>query len=533
MRTPAFLEPVIDRLKNAAELFERVADRRFGFAERDDRLGLLLVVLLLGHVVVWTVQPTLSHSNLADSVDMAENWVWGKEWQLGYWKHPPFFAWVTAAWFAVLPRADWAYYLLAAVNSAVGLAGVWAATGVVDRDREGGGRRRRLLAVAALALTPIYGFLALKFNANAILLAVWPWAAWAFLKALAAPTARNGAVLGLLLALAMLSKYVSLVVLIGMVFVVLADPRRWSLLRSPATITAAVVGLVLVAPHLVWMVETEFRTLAYAEHQRATSTAQFLNYLIRLPFSMLLFLVPAIALTLVALPREDWRALTGVFSRRSHEEGRSRVLGLAIVPFVATCLLGVWKWAKLSSQWGFPLMYPASWLMVSAPGVEERRIRLDRAALAVGLVWAALIVSAPVVGVVGTLAGVRVHVEPRAELGREVTRLWREAAGGRRLDLVAGTFDLTNDVAFYSPDAPSMLIEYDRLKSPWVTPERIARDGIAVICRVEDAVCAETAVKMLGADPTPRDVTVAKSRLGLRPKPLTVRLFLRLPEKGA
>lgn len=531
-RMPARLVPVAarlgDRLKDGADLFERVADRRFGFAERDDRAGLLLLALLLGHVLVWTLQPVLSHSNLADSVDMVENWVWGKEWQLGYWKHPPFFAWVTAGWFSVFPRADWAYYLLAAVNSAAGLAGVWALTGVADADREGKGLRRRLLAVAALSPTPIYGFLALKFNANAMLLSVWPWAAWAFLRALREPTARNGALLGLLAAVAMLSKYISLVLLIGMVAVALADRRRWSLLRSPAAFAALVVGALAMAPHLVWMVATEFRTLAYAEHQRATSTAQFVSYLLRLPFSMLLFLLPTIALALVALPREDWRAYRGVF-RRGGEAARGRMLGLAVVPFVATCLLGVWKWAKLSSQWGFPLMYPASWLLVSAPGVEERRLRLDRAALLLVLAWGAIVVTAPVVGVGGVLAGAKVHVEPRAELGREVTRIWREASGGRALDVVAGTFDLSNDVAFYSPDAPSMLIDFDRLKSPWVTPERMAANGVAVVCRLDDAVCAEAAVKDLGADPTPREVTVAKSRLGLSPKPLTVRLFLRLP----
>ncbi|NLH80765.1 MAG: glycosyltransferase family 39 protein, partial [Phyllobacteriaceae bacterium] len=207
MKRPAVLEPVIDRAKNLVDAFEAVAERRFAFAERDDRWWLLLTLLLLGHVVVWTLQPVLSHGNLADSVDMVENWVWGKEWQLGYWKHPPFFAWVVGAWFSVFPRADWAYYLLAALNAAIGLSGVWAMTGVADEGRPDHGRRRRLVALAGLAITPITGFLALKFNANAILLSVWPWATWAFLRALKTPTAKNGAILGALLAVAMLSKY--------------------------------------------------------------------------------------------------------------------------------------------------------------------------------------------------------------------------------------------------------------------------------------------------------------------------------------
>ena len=528
MRLPAVLEDARDRVLNLVEGFDALADRRWRFAEREDRAWALLTLLLVGHVLVWTLQPLLSHNNLADSVDMVENWAWGQEWQLGYWKHPPFFAWVTAAWFAVFPRADWAYYLLAAVNSAVGLAGVWAMTGVIDHSP-----RRRLVAVAALAVTPIYGFLALKFNANAMLLSVWPWAAWAFLKAVKRPGLVNGAVLGLLLAVAMLSKYVSLVLVVGMIVVVLAEPRRWALMRSPAAVGAVVVGLVAFAPHAIWMIATDFRTLAYAEHQRAASTGQFLNYLIRLPFSMLLFLAPMIAVVLVSLPRGEWSALRRVFAWVASDGERRRVLGLGIAPFVATCLLGAWKWAKLSSQWGFPLMFTASWLLVSAPGVEARRFRLDRVALLVALIWTGLVATAPVVNLAGTLAQTKVHVDPRAELAHEVTRIWHEANGGARLAVVAGTFELANNTAFYSADAPSVLTEFDFLKSPWLTPEGVRRSGVAVICDVDDADCAAKARSVLDADPTPRIVTVSKHWFGFALKPRTVHLFLRLPAAGA
>lgn len=527
MRLGDKLQDVVDRVMARADAFDALAARRFGFAERDDRAWQLLLLLLVGHVFVWTLFPVLAQNNLADSVDMVENWTWGREWQLGYWKHPPLFAWVTGAWFTLLPRTDWAYHLLSAINAAVGLWGVWAMTGVVDASA-----RRRLTAVAALAVTPIYGFLAMKFNANAILLAVWPWATWAFLRAMRTPSVANGVVLGLLIAAAMLSKYVSLVMVVGMIAVLLADPRRLVLLRSPAMIATVVTAAVAAAPHMVWMIATEFRTLAYAEHQRAESTHQFLNYLARLPLSMVLFLLPMLATVLVALPRGDRFALRRVFVFGGSDGDRRRVLGLAVVPFLAMCGLGAWKWAKLSSQWGFPLMFPMSWLTISTPGLDDRRIRLDRVAALVALVWGALLVAAPAANVVATLHGAKVAVEPRAELGREVSRIWNEAAG-TPLAYVAGTFDLASNVSFYAPEGPSMLIEFDRQKSPWATAERTRRDGIAIVCAMDDDACALSARTMLEADPTPREVTVAKRWFGIALKPLTVRLFLRLPERPA
>jgi hypothetical protein len=35
--------------------------------------------------------------------DMAEAYDWGREFQLGYFQHPPFWAWIAGLWFEVFP----------------------------------------------------------------------------------------------------------------------------------------------------------------------------------------------------------------------------------------------------------------------------------------------------------------------------------------------------------------------------------------------------------------------------------------------
>ena len=170
----------------------------------------IFVFFVLGHVVVWSLYAWLSHNNLSSSSDLTEAYAWSREFQWGYHKHPPLSAWIAAGWFELLPRSDWAYFLLAAFVVAVGYAGIWAAIGLLEKGP------RRLAAVMALEFAPIYGFLAIRYNANSVLLAVWPWATWAFLRAVRSPTFLNGALLGLALAIAMLAKYYSLVLIIGM-----------------------------------------------------------------------------------------------------------------------------------------------------------------------------------------------------------------------------------------------------------------------------------------------------------------------------
>src|SRR5215813_11902438 len=82
-------------------------------------------LFLAAHISVCTLVAVIGLWTSPLQDDMAEAWVWGKEFQLGYSKHPPVFAWIAGAWFLLFPHFDWCFYLLSAVNGAIGLAGVW------------------------------------------------------------------------------------------------------------------------------------------------------------------------------------------------------------------------------------------------------------------------------------------------------------------------------------------------------------------------------------------------------------------------
>ena len=57
-----------------------------------ERPGAVLGWLLVIHIAVWTIVPILVCPNLP--LDLAEGIALGKEWQLGYWKHPPLPWWL-------------------------------------------------------------------------------------------------------------------------------------------------------------------------------------------------------------------------------------------------------------------------------------------------------------------------------------------------------------------------------------------------------------------------------------------------------
>ena len=70
------------------------ADFSTGSSTTARRRPARVLAWMLGfHLVVWTLVPALMSANL--QLDLVEGLALGKEWQLGYWKHPPLPWWVT------------------------------------------------------------------------------------------------------------------------------------------------------------------------------------------------------------------------------------------------------------------------------------------------------------------------------------------------------------------------------------------------------------------------------------------------------
>jgi 4-amino-4-deoxy-L-arabinose transferase-like glycosyltransferase len=483
----------------------------------------LITVALLAHVFVWTIYPVLTQENLSTSGDMAENFAWGREWQLGYFKHPPLFAWVTAAWFTILPRADWAYFLLSAVNTAIGLLGVYMLVGLYDRGA------RRIASVLLLAITPLYGFMAIKFNANSILLAIWPWFAFVFLKAIERPTIVNGVLVGVLAGLAMMGKYFSGVLLIAAAVVVLMRPDRWRILLSPAAVAVVIAGLAVFGPHLWWLFHHDFGPFAYAGEHRAATTGRYLLYIVKFPLSQLAWQLPMLLAILAILPREKRAALKEVFSFA--DPSRRAMLVLWIVPFLAAYGLGIVAKAELSSVWGLPLWFLSVWAILSVPGIVDADVNLRRLVAIVLIYYVGLIASTPAIYGVQALTQGKILFKPERELAEEVGRIWTETTG-TPLKLVGGLDSNAHPVVFYTKSPVSEMVELDYARSPWITPGRVDREGLAIVCRASGDRCQTLARERFGPGLIERPIVLARRIWGVEGKPYRWLLMMRPPKSG-
>ena len=216
----------------------------------------ITLALVAAFATIWGLYFWITEAPVAIKHDMAEAYAWGQEFQLGYNQHPPFWAWVCGLWFQVLPRTGWAFALLSSTNAAIGLWGAWALIGDFAQGP------KRIAAWALLLLTPLYTFFAYKYNANIIFIAIWPWTLHYFMKSVRSRGLWDAVVFGVLIGLALMSKYYALTLAATCLLVAVQRHYR-KYFASLSPYVSAVVAAAVCAPHAWWLVTHRAPPLQY------------------------------------------------------------------------------------------------------------------------------------------------------------------------------------------------------------------------------------------------------------------------------
>lgn len=462
-----------------------------------------LLLALAGFVILWTAYEIIAHGAGDVHNDMAEAYAWGQELQAGYYKHPPFWAWVTFAWFQIFPVEDWSAYLFSALNSAFGIYCVSRCAAFFIA-----GRRAQQIAALLLMLIPAYTFLAMKMNANTILLSVWPAAAWAFLAVMQRSRALAALLLGLLASCALLSKYNSAIFLLCILIASFLHPaaRRFWLSRMPLLVVAG--GLPLTALHGWWLWQNDFLPFHYLSglriHGAAGSALHGINFL----FAEALYASPAIvALAVLGL----W---TGMQRERFAQTRMNRVLlCLALGPPLLTALAGAALGTRTPALWGLQNLFLVPVLAMQFFSFADIETLQRRVRTAIFVILLGAVAASPVVAWVKFHYGDRSAVDPRSELTRQLTKWWH-AEFGMPLRLVGGDENYALAATFYSPDHPSYYISGDRRLTPWITDARLRQSGALLICNEIDEVCEDEARRVSADVGDEKTISVVKEFLG-------------------
>lgn len=469
------------------------------------------VLVLIAYAALWTLYGTVAKSSQDIHFDMGETVAWARELDLGYAKHPPLAAWLAFAWFSVFPLTDWSFYLLSMSQAALGLWFAWRlAAHYLEADK-------RIVGLSLLTLVPLLNFHALKFNVNTVMIPTWAAATYFFLRSFETRGFAHAMSAGVAAALAMLAKYWSVLLLVGLAVAALSDPRRRDYFRSPAPWVTAVTGLLVFSPHLWWLAHAALEPLAYAttSHAAATRWRAALTGA-RYVAGVLAYAAAPIVLT-VALSRPSLAAVADTLwpadTRRRH----------VLIAFVTPILLPTALTAAMKSEavsiWAMGSMTLAPVVLLSSPLLSFPR---EAVRYAVGLAVAfpmLMVLLSPLVAALIHERGVANRADHYRLLAAEIERAWH-AATDRPLRFVAGDPALAFGTVFYLKDRPSAFTELDRRARALIDPARVERDGVAIVCVADDAECVAMirSREATSAHTQRREVEIVRTHWG-RPGP--------------
>lgn len=447
-----------------------------------------LAVILTAHAVLWTVLPSALYPNLP--LDLVEALTYGREWQLGHDKLPPLPWWLVEIAYRLVGH-DFAYYALAQLAVVSSLVIVWMMARPLIGDLAA------LVAVLVLDGLHYFHYTAAKFNHDVIQLPLWALAGLAFHRALRGGGLHWWLVLGVSGGLALWAKYFVAILAIPLALFVLLDPAARRTLLTPGPYLAVGAGLVVAAPHLVWLVQSDFLPFAYAD-LRSTPAGDIVTRIwqpTEFALNQAAFLLPSlvIALPLLRMRGRGTLANADAFDRRI-------VTVLAFGPIVTLLVLALATGRSLVAMWGYPLfLFLTVWLMlVVRPGLDWRTLR------AVLGLWAAVIGVAAVAFAVnyGALphfdGRYRAVLYPGERLGAELSARFR-AATGQPLTYVVGTMWTGGNVGHYAPERPRVLIDGDSKRAPWIDLADLRRRGAVVVWTESDPRVMPDMLKSVGA----------------------------------
>jgi hypothetical protein len=316
----------------------------------------------------------------------------------------------------------------------------------------------------------------------------------------------------------MLSKYWSIFLLLGLGIAALLDPRRRQYFGSPAPWLTIAAGMLAIAPHVVWLYADGFRAFDYAiESHAATGFDALLSGLGYLLGSAGYLAVPT-GMALAAARQQPRAVMDTIWP----PQGERRLVWWAFVlPLVLPILGGVIARAEMVSLWaiGSMSLYPV--VLLSSPRVAMARLAVRRIlALAIALPVVALALS-PIIAAVIHWRGVPNYSSQYRLVARATDRAWA-ATTARPLRLVGSYYNLLYGTLFYFPERPSTLDITDPSATPWTDDARVARDGIAMFCPVDESPCVKAMDARAARGPVGKrvEVELARRYLGSADEPV-------------
>ena len=299
-------------------------------------------LFLITHLLLWTLIPLLSNTNLP--LDTIEALAWGSNLDWGYYKHPPFSAFAVEFFYTIFGNNDWAYYLLSQIFVATAFYFVWKFSYMILENK-----LYSLLSVLILSSISFYNYKTPEFNVNVSQLPFWALTVYLFWKGLNFNKRIDWILFGVFSTLGFLSKYLFIYILLSLFIFFIINIKKYS--RSIKNYSLSIIiSLTLLIPHFMWLLDNNFVTIFYGLNRSGFTDYYLINHL-KYPLVFLIkqviVLIPFFILIFVIIKKIKFRPKT-------NDKKTLFLIFINFIPILLMLMTSVLSGAKIRTMWMMP-----------------------------------------------------------------------------------------------------------------------------------------------------------------------------------
>ena len=235
----------------------------------------IFYIFVTTHLILWTVVPTITNSNLP--LDTIEALAWGSNLDWGFNKHPPLSAFFPEVFFQIFGPQDWAYYFLSQIFVVISFFIIFKLSQEILNDGT-----LSLLSVFLIEGIYFYNFTTPEFNVNVCQLPFWCLTVYYTWKIYNSKKIElyDCILLGAAAAFGILSKYlfIYLLVAIDLLFAYLIFIKKSKKFDFKYLVSLEVFFVILI-PHIIWLFNNDFITIKYGFARAGLDEGQIINHL--------------------------------------------------------------------------------------------------------------------------------------------------------------------------------------------------------------------------------------------------------------
>ena len=235
----------------------------------------IFYIFVTTHLILWTVVPTITNSNLP--LDTIEALAWGSNLDWGFNKHPPLSAFFPEVFFQIFGPQDWAYYFLSQIFVVISFFIIFKLSQEILNDGT-----LSLLSVFLIEGIYFYNFTTPEFNVNVCQLPFWCLTVYYTWKIYSSKKIElyDCILLGAAAAFGILSKYlfIYLLVAIDLLFAYLIFFKKSKKFDFKYLVSLEVFFVILI-PHIIWLFNNDFITIKYGFARAGLDEGQIMNHL--------------------------------------------------------------------------------------------------------------------------------------------------------------------------------------------------------------------------------------------------------------